>query len=216
MANVGDSVRKSIEDWTLGQHEFAMLHACNAVDGTARKMHPGLGNKARFTRILRDNYSILGPMGIPGINLVDTRWPVKIKASTAVGGLPDIADVIYTFHRCTHGHGDELPDGFALISNAAGPDGQTNMVATRGSVQLSDRVIFGMLAVAVFSPPNTDQTVPVGYHLMFAGTVLPIKEWWGRAADFAALSALHPLPSITIDFAHWMESAHQVKTVNQA
>ena len=205
MAKVGDSVRKSIDDWTLGQHEFAMLHACNAVDGTAKKLHPGLGNKARFTRTLRDNYSILGPMGIPGINLVDTRWPVKIRGITGAGGLPDIADVIYTFHRCTQGHGDELPDGFALISNAAGPDRYTKMVATRGTVQLSDRVIFGLLAVSVFSPANTNQSVPDGYHLTFAGTVLPINEWWGRAADFAAISALHPLPNITINFAQWME-----------
>jgi hypothetical protein len=211
MAKVGDSVRKSIDDWTLGQHEFAMLHACNAVDGTAKKLHPALGNKARFTRILRDNYSIFGPMGIPGINLVDTRWPVKTTGNTAAGGLPDIADVIYTIHRCTQGHGDELPDGFALIPNAAGPDGYTKMTAAMGKVQLSDRVIFGLLAVAVLSPVNTDQRVPDGYHFTFAGTVLPINEWWGRAADFPSISALHPLPNITIDFAHWMDVAQPDK-----
>lgn len=34
--------------------------------------------------------------------------------------LPDIADVLYHVHRCAHGHGDEVVDGFELkllISN---------------------------------------------------------------------------------------------------
>ena len=207
MAKVGASVCKSIDDWMLGQHEFAMLHACNAVDGTAKKLHPRLGNKVRFTRVLRDNYPILGPMGAPGINLFDTRWPVNVKNPTATGGLPDMADIIYSVHRCTEGHGDQLPDGFELIPNAAGPYAYTKMMVTQGRVQLSDRVIFALLAVAVLSKVNTDQRVPDGYHLTFAGTVLPINEWWGRAADFPAIAALQPTPNITLNFTDWMEVA---------
>jgi len=85
------------------------------------------------------------------------------------------------------------------------------MTAAKGKVQLSDRVIFGLLAVAVFSPANTDQNVPDGYHLTFAEHVLPINEWWGRAGDFPAIAALHPLPNITIDFADWMDVAQPDK-----
>lgn len=57
---VGDSVRKAIDDWQAGEFESAMLHACNAVDGTAKKIYPNLGSNARFTKLLRDSYSILG------------------------------------------------------------------------------------------------------------------------------------------------------------
>ena len=59
--NVGNSVRKAIDDWELGELESAMLHACNAVDGTAKKLHPSLGSNARFGRLLCKNYSIFGP-----------------------------------------------------------------------------------------------------------------------------------------------------------
>lgn len=77
--NVGDSIRKAIDDWEQGELEAAMLHACNAVDGTARKRYPTEGSNARFTRLLRENYAIFGPMGVPGIDLAATRWPVKVE-----------------------------------------------------------------------------------------------------------------------------------------
>ena len=119
--NVGDSVRKSIDDWESGEHDSAMLHACNAIDGTARKVYHALGSNARFTRLLRDNYAILGPMGMPGIDLVETRFPAAVERPKAPGGRPDLADVIYGIHRCSHGHGEELPGAFELIHDVRGP-----------------------------------------------------------------------------------------------
>jgi hypothetical protein len=151
---VSQSVRHAIDDWEERKFESAMLHACNAVDGTADKLYPGRGNRERFTRTLRENYGILGPMGAPGIDLVQTRFPVTVKGPTAPDGKPDLADVLYGIHRCGHAHGDELPDGFELLQDAAGPTRVTRMLIERGKVRLSDRVIFGLLAVAVLSPVN--------------------------------------------------------------
>ena len=202
--NVGNSVRKAIDDWEQGELESAMLHACNAVDGTAKKLYPTHGSKARFTRLLRENYGVFGPMGTPGIDLAETRFPVKVVRPTAEGGKPDIADVIYSIHRCAHGHGGELPDGFELLTDAAGPPRYTRILVEKGRVRLSDRVIFGLLSVAVLSPANQGQSVPDGYHLTFGGkAVLPINEWWGRAADFASIAAQEPLPQVELDFGDW-------------
>ena len=207
MASVGDSVRKSIEDWSSGDLEIAMLHACNAVDGTAAKVYPNiLGSNARFTQCLRDNYDILGPMGMPGIDIVNTRWPIKVEKPKAVGGSPDLADVIYGIHRCTHGHGAEMPDGFELIANAAGPPGYTAIGVQRGRIQLSDRIIFALLGVAVFSPVNVGQRVPDGYILTFAANVMPINEWWGRGAEARALISTVEMPCVKMDFSDWMDA----------
>jgi hypothetical protein len=87
-----------------------MLHACNAIDGTAKKAYPTIqGSNLRFTQLLRDNYDVLGPMGVPGINLVETGFPVKVAKPKARDGQPDLADVIYGIHRCTHGQGTNSP-----------------------------------------------------------------------------------------------------------
>ncbi|MFH0344741.1 MAG: hypothetical protein ACHBNF_22040 [Chromatiales bacterium] len=203
--NVGDSVRKSIE-WEKGEHDAAMLHACNAIDGTAKKVYPDVvGSNARFTKLLRDNYTILGPMGMPGINLVETRFAVTVERPKAPGGKPDLADVIYGVHRCSHGHGDELPDGFELIHDARGPARQTRVEIVKGAIRLSDRIIFGLLAVAVLSPANKGQVVPYGYYLTFGASVkLIINEWWGRAADFPAVAARDPTPLVKLDFGDWI------------
>jgi len=202
--NVGNSVRKAIADWELGELDSAMLHACNAIDGTAKKLFPKLCSNARFTRLLRESYDILGPMGAPGIDLERTRWPVKLQRPKATGGQPDFADVIYGIHRCSHGHGEELPDGFELLRDAAGPPRLTRMQIEKGKVQMRDRVIFGLLAVAVLSPVNVGQGVPDGCYLTFAQTKLPINEWWGRATDFASIVATDPVPKVKLDFNEWM------------
>jgi hypothetical protein len=195
----------AIDDWERGELESAILHACNAVDGTAKKLHPNLGSNARFTRLLRDNYAVFGPMAAPGIALAETRWPVRVAKPKAGGGNPDIADVIYGIHRCAHGHGDALPDGFELLADAAGPDRVTRMHVEKGHVRLSDRVIFGLLAVAVLSPANKDQKVPDGYYLSFVGERFPINEWWGRVDDFVAVTAQEKLPAVTLNFGDWMD-----------
>ncbi len=203
---VGDSVRKSIEDWESGEHDSAMLHACNAIDGSAKKVYPALrSNNARFTKLLRDNYAILGQMGMPGINLVETRFPVHVERPKAPGGKPDLADVIYGIHRCSHGHGDELPDGFELIHDARGRDRQTRVEVVKGTIRLSDRIIFGLIAVAVLSPVNKGQVVPHGYYLTFgASEKLIINERWGRAPDFPAVAARESMPLVKLDLGDWM------------
>lgn len=198
---VGDSVRMALLDWDQGEVESAMMHACNAVNGTAKQAYPTLGDAAAFTRLLRASYSVLGPMGAPGVDLVNTRFPVVVKNPKAPGGKPDLADVVYGVHRCSHGHGDELPEGFELIPNAAGPVRCTQMEVRHGKVRLSDRIIFGLLAVAVISPINATQSIPTGFWLKFSNQpALEINEWWGRAEDFAALIALEPLPLLTLNF----------------
>ena len=183
----------------------AMLHACNAVDGTARKTFPLLGNKDRFTRLLRGNYPVLGPMGAPGIDLQQTQFPVQVRGPTTPGGQADLADVVYAIHRCTHGHGDELPRGFELIPDAARPAQVTSMEIQNGSLRLSDRVVFGLIAVAVFAQANQNERTSENCYLTFGGTLtFIINDWWGRSADFLTEISSVALPLVRLDFGDWM------------
>ena len=201
---ISDSVRKAINDWEQHELDAAILHACNAVDGTVAKIYPTLGSNARFTRLLRENHNIFGPMDAPSINLVDTRFPIVLPYAKASHGKPDIADVIYGIHRCSHGHGEELPSGFELLEDATGPARITHMEIEKGKVRLSDRIIFGLIAVVVFSPVNKELATPKldGYFLAFGNLPrLMINEWWGQANKFILeILPNDPLPSVILNF----------------
>lgn len=204
--NVGRSVTKAIDEFEGSDLESAMLHACNAIDGTAAKALPSeLGSNKRFTDFLRSNYVILGAMGMPGINLKETRFPIEVAKAKAVGPGPDLADVVYGIHRCTHGHGSEMPEGFELKPDLRSGSHNTSILIEKGRIQLSDRIIFGLLAVAIMDPENTGQQTPAGYHLSLAGKSYEINDWWGRRADFEQACAPLNSVQVTLDFGNWMK-----------
>jgi hypothetical protein len=74
----------------------------------------------------------------------------------------------------------------------------TRLIIEQGKLRLSDRVIFGLLAVAIVSPVNIGQAVPDTYFLTFGNERFVINEWWGRNADFAGVLASYPMPSVRL------------------
>lgn len=194
--NIVKSVAKAIAEWQSGDLESAMMHACNALDGTAQKAYPELTqkNNLQFTTFIRDYYSILGPMGGLGFDLDKTRYDVKLERPKASGGKPDIADIIYGIHRCSHNHGKDLPEGYELIPDFNG----CRIDYVTGKVRLSEKVIFGLLAIVVFSPVNAHQKTSYGYFLKFNEHVFPINDWWGRASEFLQIVDNEPSPVVVV------------------
>jgi hypothetical protein len=201
--NVGDSVRHALDDWENKEWDAAMLHACNAVDGTGKKRYPKLGVGARFKETLRDGLDIFRAMGTANLDLENIRFPVAVK-SNLPDKRPDIADVLYGIHRCTHGHGDELPEGFELTPY------ENHVVDMRvsgdGKVQLPASVVLGLLAIAVFEPENKGQAIPDTYHLSWFQHVFHISGWWGWQDHFREIISTDQRPLANVDFAHWWDN----------
>lgn len=212
MADLTYSIRKAIDDFQLGDLDGAMIHACAAVEGTAVKLYPGLADKTRlrFVQTLRNNYNVLGPMSFPGIDLEKLRWPVMAVKNQRPDFRPDTADVIYGIHRGSHMHGVELPGGFELIPDALNNSDKTTLLIERGKVRMSDRIIFGMLAVAVFNPINKGMKLKGDYFLKlnFNGEPLWINQWWGRQEDFIKLVLANPAPNLHMDLETWFDGTY--------
>lgn len=211
---VGKSISKAAAEGLSGDLDSAMLHACNAVDGTAKKLYPALGVGTRFRKLLRESYaSILEPM-MPGINLAQTVFPVQVHGASGPGGLPDVADILYVIHRCNHGHGAPLPVGYELIRDTTVEPPRTTMSLALNPngdwvVSLSDRSIYGIAAVALLSPANVGQVLD-GFHVTYSSVSGDIRvrlnnDWWGRTDDFAAITAMdRNRSSQTLDFRNVM------------
>lgn len=195
--DVGESVRRSLDHWERREWDAAMVHAGNAVDGTAKKRYPQLGVATRFRRTIRDSLDIFRVMAAPGIDFDQSRFPIAVK-SDLPDGRPDIADVLYGVHRCGHGHDDELPEGFELTPH--GPRPQGVHIWRTGKIQLPASVVIGLLAVAVFSPDNKGEVIPDGYQLSWYQHVFHICMWWGWQEHFREIISTAPIQQAALDF----------------
>ncbi|WP_157105977.1 hypothetical protein [Nocardia sienata] len=212
---VGDSIRLAIADFERGESEAAMLHACNAIDGTAKKVYPDIKSVGRrFTKLIRANYDIFGLMAVRGVNVAETRWPVRIQSTLGKNEWPDTADLIYFVHRCVQGHGDELPDGFELGIREA--ELISEMHVEEGKVRLPWNTIFGLIAVAVVQRVNIGQRVPEGYYLNWGVPQIrfEINEWWGRKDDLRAQLATQHTPLVTMNWGDWTANPPSGPTPN--
>ncbi|WP_156665361.1 hypothetical protein [Rhodococcus phenolicus] len=206
---VGRSVQKALDEWIADDVESAMLHACNAVDGTAKKAYPSLGVTARFKTFIRDNYDVFGRMGMPGIDPENTRFAVRHNGER---WKMDIADVVYHIHRCTHGHGDELPDGFELVRYDPNSGLPNRLIGENGSIRLSTSVIFGLLVVAITDPSNADQSIPLDYFLLLEHMKFFVHDWWGQRDEFrVALADAAEIPIVTLNFGDWTDGLRQIR-----
>ena len=174
-----------------------MVHACNAVDGTAKKRYPQLGVATRFKRTIRDSLDIFRAMAAPGIDFDHSRFPITVKSDLS-DGRPDVADVLYGIHRWSHGHDDELPDGFELTPH--GPRPAEVRIWKTGRIQLPASAVVGLLAVAVFSPENKGEVIPDGYQLSWYQHVFHICMWWGWQDHFREIISTTQIPQTTLDF----------------
>ena len=195
--DVGDAVRRSLDHWQRREWDAAMVHACNAVDGTAKKRYPQLGVATRFKRTIRDSLDIFRAMAAPGIDFDQSRFPITVK-SDLPDGRPDVADVLYGIHRWSHGHDDELPDGFELTPHGPRPAGVH--IWKTGRIQLPASAVIGLLAVAVFSPENKGEIMPDGYQLSWYQHVFHICMWWGWQDHFREIISTAQIPQTTLDF----------------
>jgi hypothetical protein len=174
-----------------------MLHACNAVDATAKKRYPQPGVATRFKSIIRESLDIFGLMAAPTIDFEHSRFPVAVK-SDLPDGRPDIADVLYGVHRSSHGHAEDLPDGFELTPY--GPHPAEVHIWRNGRIQLPGAAVIGLLAIAVFAPENKDEKIPDGYQLSWFQYEFLICLWWGWQDHFREIISTADIPQQTLDF----------------
>lgn len=202
--NIVRSVEKALAEWEMGDYEAAMLHATNAVDGSASKS--GRSTKRQFLAFVRRHYAIIQAMlGAATINVHDSVFGQLPEIPGVMSPTePDLADIIYAAHRCSHQHGADVPAQFAILEGG-------NMVIHLGDtpgIQLPAAIIIGLLASAVMCAENrglggggecylTWNHPGAGEYAARNETLL-VREWWGRKRDFLALVGDAPQSTFTV------------------
>jgi hypothetical protein len=185
---VSDHVRLSIDQWERGEFEACLLHACIAVDATARAAGHSR-DRGGFLRVLREGVEILGAMALPGIDLTATRF-TNLQIPKAPS--PDLADVIYHSFRCALAHGDAIEAGHPFHRSVG--TGVGRLTLSRGVLGLPDYLPFGLLGVVVSHPANQGETIEGDYYLTISDERFVINAWWGRRDEWsAAAERLNPV-----------------------
>lgn len=158
-------------------------------------------HRTRFITTLREIYLILHPKFFPSLDIEQIKWPVKISAEQNSEEWPDTAEVIYSVHRCAHDNGGELPAGFELIPDVLhGVTNSTSLKAAPGRVQISYRVIVGLLAIAVLATVNHNLNTEDGYCLSLNHKQFIINQWRGKRDKFLAIAAPHDTQHVNFGF----------------
>lgn len=185
----------AIDDVSSGKFDAALLHACIAIDPTSKRLYPSEKHVgARYVKCLRSYYWILEPMVGAGLNLVETVFSnVHLKNNPS----PDIAEIIYEIFRCSHAHGDEVPQNYSILPTTG------TQISNWGfgfdELHMPDRIIWALLAVAVFSKVNAQEKSDGNYYLSLGDNRFPIRDWWGREDEFRPVADRYNQTRVKMD-----------------
>ena len=199
---IGENVRLAIDAMEAEPREIelAMMLACAAIDGTARRRYPALASRARFVQTVRDFYWLIEPLALRGINLDETLWTNLSGPSSKTP--PDFAEVLYSIHRCNHMHGDEVPFGhvFTETTDVSGGLFAWQWTVAKDVLALPDRLPFALVACAVLAPENALEETDDGYYFYNLDCVTyEINDWWGRAEEFRPVAAANNLIRVKLE-----------------
>ncbi|MBT2795294.1 hypothetical protein [Paraburkholderia strydomiana] len=175
---IADHIKRSIDASDRKDLDQAMLHACLAVDGTAKKTYPSITKVGeRYRKFVNAHLDIIELM-FGGVNLEETVFPFKdAKGNIGI----TFADIVYEKFRCSLAHGDELPDGFGISVQIADGYQQFSIDFKTQSMTLPQSAIYGLGLICVLAPANADQKIGNNlYHYRDPINAYVVDRWWGN------------------------------------
>ncbi|QDQ85796.1 hypothetical protein [Paraburkholderia megapolitana] len=193
-----DHIKHSLDALDKQDMDQAMLYACLAIDGTAKKTYLYTNQVGlRFRKFINDNIDIVELM-FGGINLVETLFPFKdSKGKIGV----TFADIVYEKFRCSLAHGDELPDGFDVTVQIADGHQIFAVDIKNQSMTLPQSAITGLGLICVLAPVNAQQKIGNNaYRYWDRVNTYVVDAWWGKVDAARAIMDFKTAIRVKMDF----------------
>lgn len=171
MITIGQRVQLAIDDAGQGRFELALQHAAIAIDITAKRRYKSTkSSKSNYKRLLRDYSWLIELMAFGGINLDESKF-----GNFPIDGNPEptFQDLIYHVIRCNLVHDEGVPDSFEFTDS-------DTITLQKGHLVFPKKLIWGLLAVVVFCPCNSDEKTADGYWLSIFENHFVINDFWGQ------------------------------------
>lgn len=202
---IADHIRHSLEACDSRDLDKALLFACLAVDGTAKKMYPQLDKVGeRFRKFIVEHLDIIELM-YGGLNLQETVFPFKdSKGKIGV----KFQDIVYEKFRCNLAHGNELPDGYGVTVKVQNGIQQFMIDIENQSMTLPESAIYALGLPCVLAPVNADQRIGSdSYHYRDPINHYVVDRWWGNVECARRIMNFENQVKVKMDFSNVWPSA---------
>lgn len=197
---IADHIKYSLNACDSRELDKAMLFACLAVDGTAKKAYPTIDRVGvRFRKFIVEHLDIIELM-FGGIDLRETVFPFKDnKGNVGV----KFEDIVYEKFRCNLAHGNELADGYDINVKVAEDIQQLTIDIAGQSMTFPESAIFALGLPCVLSPVNADQKIGSNlYHYRDPINHYVLDRWWGKIDCARAIMDFEAQIKVKMDFAN--------------
>ncbi len=202
---ISDHIKSSLDAADARELDKAMLFACLAVDGTAKKLYPEIDKvNVRFKKFIIDHLDIIELM-FGGVDLHNTLFPLKSNKGEC--GLK-FEDIVYEKYRCNLAHGNELPGGYALTLKVSENVHRFMIDIEDQSMTFPESVIFALGLTCVLSPVNADQKIGSNlYRYNDSINQFVVDRWWGKIDCARSIMDFESQVKVKIDFSEvWPSS----------
>lgn len=202
---IADHIKHSLDACDSRELDKAILFACIAVDGTAKKMYPAIPQVGeRFRKFITDHIDVIELM-YGGIDLKNTIFPFK-NSKGKVG--VKFEDIVYEKFRCSLAHGNELPEGYGITVKLADGIQQFGIDIEHQSMTLPESAIFALGLPCVLAPVNTDQKIGSNlYHYRDPVNFYVVDRWWGNIECARRIMDFENQVKVKMDFSNVWTSA---------
>jgi hypothetical protein len=202
---IADHIKSSLDASDTRELDKAMLFACLAIDGTAKKMYPEMQKVGdRFRRFIVEHLDIIELM-FGGLNLQETIFPFKDnKGSIGI----KFEDIVYEKFRCNLAHGNELPEGYDITVKVANGIQQFMIDIKNQSMTLPESAIYALGLPCILAPANADQKIGSNlYHYRDPINHYVIDRWWGKIDCARKIMDFEHQNRVKMDFSNVWPSA---------
>ena len=171
MITIGQRVQLAIDDFGQGRFELALQHAAIAIDITAQRHYQSArSSKLLYKKLLKEYSWLIELMAFGGINLEESKF-----GNYPIDGNPEptFQDLIYHVIRCELVHAEGVPENFGFTDT-------DTITLQKDHLVFPKKLIWGLLAVVVFCPCNSDQRTAEGYWLSIFENRFVINDFWGQ------------------------------------
>ena len=197
---IANHIKYSLDACERRELDNAMLFACLAVDGTAKKMYPDIKKVGeRFRKFIVEHLDIIELMH-GGLNLEEIEFPFRDNRGNI--GIK-FEDIIYEKFRCSLAHGDELPEGFGISFKVADNIQRFRINIKDKSMTFPESAIYALGLPCVLAPVNADQRIgnnryyyrdPINYYV--------VDRWWGKVDCARRIMDFENQVKIKMDFSN--------------